>query len=126
MLPRLTLLRPKQENIIRWSSTFQTLQMNCQLRLSLPFVAYIKVGELPLSNNKNEFVLIFVKRISDLDVVVREIQSGTISWAETRIFFDDDISKYPFVHGRLNTTASIIKIATFEAAIVTVVHSIET
>lgn len=117
-LRRFTLLKAKQRNVTRWSSTYDMLRRYRELKEFLPKLDDVELESILLSEEEDILVDHLCTKLRDLDSVTKELQRSNISLAEARVLFDGVIEKYPNSKRRLGPDSNIIENKRFESAIV--------
>lgn len=114
-LRRFTHLKAKQNNVTRWSSTYDMLKRYVELR---EFLTLLDIPDIFLSSREDAEVNSVLVTLSDLDSITKELQKESTTMCEARTLFDGVLSEFPEMENRLSATSNIIENKVFEAAII--------
>ncbi|CEG36243.1 Tam3-transposase (Ac family) [Plasmopara halstedii] len=113
-LKELTPLSPVLDNATRWSSKYQMLSRYSEI---LQFVESIVPRKLQLSPGDNDKIEKLLKKLSQLEILTKFLQSEERNLYEVREAFDQTIKLFECLSDHCSAKASIVCDPIFESAI---------
>ena len=115
-----TTFAPVLCNVTRWSSTQKMVERYLKL---LPFIGDIVPSDLQMSPRDNETVQGLNRKLSDVNVLTKELQDESVQLYEVRDYLDAAIQEFPELASHCSETSNIVCDPEFETAVVKVQRS---